>query len=960
MTKKPILPFVYLMLIISGVLFAADQFPTATQLQQWNSYMFYTKEMTDQQLLDVARSNYDCYLVPHTHWDKEWGFSFEQHRVRLVKLIDNTIEILENDPEYRCFTLDGQSSLIADYLEVRPEMRERVKALAASGRLLIGPAYSQIDMLVSSGEEIIRNMLVGIRTARDAGGVSMFAHSADNFGYCAQTPQIYFGLGFDGASFYRGPDDSQEYSKNLFKWQGLDGNSSVNVVNLTGPSGYLLFTWPFDVPELPEALLLRTLPYIAPKAVTDKILLPGGSDALEPGADLPKVIERLGNTFPNMKFRISSFKEFHDHVMAQNPDLPSHQGMMRTAHACFGSISARLNMKRHNAEAYTTLENFAEPFSALSWLVTGRRYPATSIDQSWKYLFENLTHDDMAGYAIDPVHKINWTRYFEANRLAETLAIRGMKTLIEQIDTPDKGDVLNHPVVVFNSLPWKRSDVVETMFSVTARGRSVDPFKEGKYSSFDVVDMEGNKCAAEIFQCGSDNYRIRFLAKDVPAFGYKTYKFVANKKEIPKFEEKTNARILQNKLVKLTFYNDGRFDLLDKTTSVTYPKQHYFQNQQMPRSTALSCTFTGDTTSTMGQIADITLVQDSPLSKTVRVEWNNWQVPVAPGSPEMVNLPVKSYITLTAGLKRVDIYTEIENNSTYHMVSANFPTLAKVDSFQTGVQFGAQTAPVFDSENPPTGPWGHQIYPHLDWCDVSDGQTGLAILDRGTPVVSVFPKKEQNIRTGSIIQLPIFRSCASKSEDIRPSIPYNRFSSETHGTEAQLIGTQRIHYSLFPHIGDWQEAKIYQKGQEAATRLWPEMLHINDYSKWQIGPYGFQSSVEYPEPSLPSEFSFLEVKTDGILLSALKKAESGEAIIARFFNTTGEQKIAKIDFFEKADKVIAVDLLEENADDLPFLDWKITDTSRTFVKLTMRPFQIVTLRFKVNAPEEKRWHHMIY
>jgi mannosylglycerate hydrolase len=208
--------------------------------------------------------------------------------------------------------------------------------------------------------------------------------------------------------------------------------------------------------------------------------------------------------------------------------------------------------------------------------------------------------------------------------------------------------------------------------------------------------------------------------------------------------------------------------------------------------------------------------------------------------------------------------------------------------------------------------------------------------------------------------LPVFRSCGSNTEDERASIPGNRFSSERQGTGAQLIGTQRAHYSLFPHKGNWQQAKVYKVAQEAATRLWPEMLHINEYSKWYIGPYGFDSSIKHSEPSLPSELSFLDVKTDGIMLSAFKKAENGEAIIARFYNTTDEAKTAEIDFFDKAEKVVAVNLLEENANGLPKVDWELTEDARTQVKIPFRPFQIVTLRFKNDAPEEKRWHHTIY
>ena len=256
--------------------------------------------------------------------------------------------------------------------------------------------------------------------------------------------------------------------------------------------------------------------------------------------------------------------------LRRNPQIPDYTGGLRLGHACTGCISAHLDLKRQNAKAYTTLESFAEPFSALAWLVAGRRYPATSLERSWKYLFENLSHDSMAGYSIDPVHQINESRNFEANRIAEMLAIRGMKTLVEKIKSPDKGDILRKPLVVFNSLPWSRTDVVETWLSTTARGKLNDPFKDGQYTSYKVVDLDGNHIPAHIDGHGGEMFRIRFLANDVPALGYKTFLLEAIKEEPAAAPLKTN-RTLENQFVKLTFHKNGCFDLLDKETNLEYP-----------------------------------------------------------------------------------------------------------------------------------------------------------------------------------------------------------------------------------------------------------------------------------------------------------------------------------------------------------------------------------------------------
>src|ERR1700679_1787789 len=84
-------------------------------------------------------------IVPHTHWDREWYEPFQTFRLRLVHLIDGLLDLLESDPSYSRFLLDGQMAVIDDYLEVRPENEDRIRALADAGRLSMGPWYVLMD-----------------------------------------------------------------------------------------------------------------------------------------------------------------------------------------------------------------------------------------------------------------------------------------------------------------------------------------------------------------------------------------------------------------------------------------------------------------------------------------------------------------------------------------------------------------------------------------------------------------------------------------------------------------------------------------------------------------------------------------------------------------------------------------------------------------------------------------------
>jgi alpha-mannosidase len=148
------------------------------------------------------------YVVPHCHWDREWYQPHELFRWRLVQMIDELLDYMERHPEYVCFNLDGQTIVIEDYLELRPENEGRLRALIEAGRIVIGPWLVQPDEFLPSGESHIRSMQRGIRYAERLGGSLMIGHCADQFGHIAQMPQIMAQLGLTSACLWRGVPDS--------------------------------------------------------------------------------------------------------------------------------------------------------------------------------------------------------------------------------------------------------------------------------------------------------------------------------------------------------------------------------------------------------------------------------------------------------------------------------------------------------------------------------------------------------------------------------------------------------------------------------------------------------------------------------------------------------------------------------------------------------------------------------
>ena len=83
-----------------------------------------------------------AYYCPGTHWDREWYEPFQEFRMWLVELVDDLLDLLERQPAYTCFHLDGQAVVLEDYLRVRPENRDRLVAQMRAGRIVAGPGMS--------------------------------------------------------------------------------------------------------------------------------------------------------------------------------------------------------------------------------------------------------------------------------------------------------------------------------------------------------------------------------------------------------------------------------------------------------------------------------------------------------------------------------------------------------------------------------------------------------------------------------------------------------------------------------------------------------------------------------------------------------------------------------------------------------------------------------------------------
>ena len=223
------------------------------------------------------------YIVPHTHWDREWYLPFQEFRIRLVHLMDRLLEILGNDGTYKHFMLDGQAILLEDYLQIRPDCAAEITRFVRLGRLAIGPWYALPDEFLVAPESLVRNLMLGDRVCSRFGAKMRVGYVPDPFGHVSQMPQILQGFGIETAAFRRG---LAEEPAQLW-WDAPDG-SRILVCYLR--DGYDNAA---HLPTDPDAFVTRIRSIrdsLAPHVVNGHVLLLAGTDHQEPQPELPELI----------------------------------------------------------------------------------------------------------------------------------------------------------------------------------------------------------------------------------------------------------------------------------------------------------------------------------------------------------------------------------------------------------------------------------------------------------------------------------------------------------------------------------------------------------------------------------------------------------------------------------------------------------------------------------------------
>jgi alpha-mannosidase len=791
---------------------------------------------------------------------------FERHRRRLVQLMDSLLDAFDHDPGFKHFHLDGQSIILEDYLEIRPESEERLRAAVAAGKLAIGPWYVQADAFLVSGEATVRNLMHGLRLAARLGDPLMVGYLPDAFGHISQMPQILAGFGIDTAVFGRGinkwdPEADAEGFKSELLWAAPDGSEVLSV---------FLANWYNNAMAIPTdpaeavAFVEKARDACRKYATTSHLLLMNGADHSPVQLDVSQAIKAAGEGLPDDRVIHSSIASHIEGVRAEVDRLQTRAGEMRHEHSdgwrtLANTLSSRLHQKRTNWRCQTRLEKWAEPFGAFAWLLGGADESGL-LRHAWRLLLQNHPHDSICGCSTDAVHREMDVRFLKCEQIAEQIARDACKGIADDVDTsaaPEDGAA----VVVFNPLNVAREEMVVAQ---------VDFPEDEEFEDLIVEDADGNEVRSHVeadlgivwdYELPDDGFRrsskrrrarVAFIAT-VPPCGYALYYVIPAEPDDEWSEEDELKRIqamrvFENESLLVEIGADGTLGIEQIAGPPGFPDLHLLRDD----------TDVGDAYVYRAPEGDESLTPDSSMLEIEPTSANevyvSYEVYHTIDLPQYLQrhvrrrggpLALTSRLTLVRGVPRLDVQTVFENTHNNHRLRVLFPTDIDAEHASADGQFDIVKRRIV-----PHSSWTNpsNCQPQQGFVDISCESHGLTIANRGLPEYEIL-RDERNT-----IALTLLRSTGEIGD-------WGDFP--TPG--GQCRGWHTAEYSIIPHGGALEESDAQIEARNFNAPL-----------------EAVQTGVH--EGRLPPTASFLSVTPERLVLSAVKKAERSDGLIVRAYN----------------------------------------------------------------------------
>ncbi len=825
--------------------------------------------------LDPVLKKFTVRAVGNSHIDMAWLWPWSETTMVVHDTFTTALQLMNEYPDYLYAHSSAQTYAWME--EKYPDIFDEIKKRVAEGRWeIVGGMWVEPDLNMPDGESQVRQLLLGKRYFKEKFGKDVrIGWNPDSFGYNWQLPQIYKKSGIDYFVTQKiAWNDTTQFPYKLFWWQSPDGSKVLTYF----PHDYVNTMDPVKIARdtadlMPRVPNLDTIMHLY--GIGDhgggptRFMLDEGKKWMNPAQPFPKVI-------------FSTAQGFFDDVDKEMPrlNLPTWNSELYLQYHR-GVFTSQSETKRHNRQSEELLLN-AEKFASLAFL-TGADYPSDQLTYAWKKVLFNQFHDVAAGSGISAIYRDADRDYTEVRHIGEESLGNSLKTISIYIDTSGPGAA----VMIVNPLAWERSEQVE----VTVR-------MPNSVNGIDVVDSAGHSVlwSSDLHRASSDEHTIRFLARNLPSFGYEVYRVIpAQNGAIPPSHVRGTATTVENEFLKL------RVD--PKTGCIT---SLVIKRDNFETLAPGSC----------GNL--LQAFQDKPKDYDAwnidadfeKVHWDILEAqevrPIIDGAlcagfaviRKFQNSTIRQTIRLCEGMQRVDVVNDVDWHEKHILLKASFTLAAKSNHATYEIPFGSIERPT--TRNTKEEQAMYEV-PAIRWADISDSTHGFSLLN---------DSKYGYDAKDNVLRISLLRS---------PESP------DPHADE----GRHQFTYSLFPHDGDWKQALTVRQGYELN---YPSLVNqVLVHAGAAANPF-----TETKGPLAPRQ-SLINFSSTNIILTAMKKTEDGNGFILRYYEWAGKESDVSINLPLDVQGASYCDLMEK---DIP----RAVRNEGSGVGIHVMPFEIQTIK----------------
>ena len=815
---------------------------------------------------------YTVHMTGNAHIDAAWLWPWTETVDVVKRTFSSALQLMNEYPDY---TYSQSAAQYYEWMQQKyPSIFQQIQQRVKEGRWeIVGGMWVEPDLNLPDGESQVRQILVAKRYFQKNFGVDVrIGWNPDSFGYNWQLPQIYKKSGIDYFVTQKMAwNDTNKLPLKLFWWQSPDGSrvltyfphDYVNQIEPIRMAGDLASAVDLN-PGQKEMMHLYGIGDHGGGPTRD--MLDSGVRWMEPNKVFPHlefgVSQNFFNTMAQRVDPTGSPVWNYETLAAGNTALPApaagkigvpvwndelylefHRGVYTT------QAKHKWNL-RHSSEWLLN----AEKYSSLAWL-GGANYPDRQLTEAWKLVSFNGFHDLAAGSGIGVIYKDAQKQFDVVHWTANDATHHALADIDSHIDTTGKADAkAGVPIVLWNTLSWKRTDVVEVHVQMP------QPTPNG----ISVLDSTGSAVPMQVLShdANTNSYRLLLEPKDVPSVGYTVLHAVAGKRKVAS-DLKTTGTTMENNLLRVVV--DPKNGCIDSL----YDKQAHFESIASGQCGNLLQAFVDTpkeydawninpnfaehgTDLTMAD--SVQLVEQGPVRSVVRVT-RHW------GKSTFVQ-----NIILYAGMQRVDLVNDVDWHETHILLKAAFPLAASGPKATFEIPYGTIERPTTRNNSVEKAKFE---VPAQRWADLGDGQHGFSLINDAKYGYDV----KDNVLRLSLLRSPVW-----------PDPNADR-------------GHQHFRYSLYPHAGTWKQADTVLRGFAFNYKMHAMQVQAHD-------------------GELPPSHSFVTVHPSNLVLTAIKKSEDGDSLILRFYEWAGQKTSAEITVPAGATTAVTTNLME-HADGQP-------------------------------------------